>query len=115
MRIPQASESLHTPLAAEYFYCQIKCNGIILVLCFLLERVQLKKDDHPLAIRILHGPCEQISKIFLMEPDQVEEVTYDVRYSDLLVHAVDRVSVRNRTHGHTCYYTCSFEVFQNVV
>ncbi|XP_060752324.1 ras association domain-containing protein 2b [Tachysurus vachellii] len=42
------------------------------------ERVQLKKDDHPLAIRILHGPCEQISKIFLMEPDQVEEVTYDV-------------------------------------
>ncbi|KAF5892027.1 ras association domain-containing protein 2-like [Clarias magur] len=42
------------------------------------ERVQLKKDDHPLAIRLLHGPCEQISKIFLMEPDQVEEVTYDV-------------------------------------
>ncbi|XP_058268793.1 ras association domain-containing protein 2b [Hemibagrus wyckioides] len=42
------------------------------------ERVQLKKNDHPLTIRILRGPCEQISKIFLMEPDQVEEVTYDV-------------------------------------
>ncbi|KAK3550140.1 hypothetical protein QTP86_021075 [Hemibagrus guttatus] len=42
------------------------------------ERVQLKKDDHPLAIRILRGPCEQISKVFLMEPDQVEEITYDV-------------------------------------
>ncbi|KAF7701407.1 hypothetical protein HF521_002572 [Silurus meridionalis] len=42
------------------------------------ERVQLKKDDHPLVFRLLHGPCEQISKIFLMEPDQVEEVTYDV-------------------------------------
>ncbi|XP_053501128.1 ras association domain-containing protein 2b [Ictalurus furcatus] len=42
------------------------------------ERLQLKRDDHPLAIRILHGPCEQISKIFLMEPDQVEEVTHHV-------------------------------------
>ncbi|XP_034168574.2 ras association domain-containing protein 2b [Pangasianodon hypophthalmus] len=42
------------------------------------ERVQLKRDDHPLAIRVLHGPCEQISKFFLMEHDQVEEVTYDV-------------------------------------
>ncbi|MCJ8742699.1 hypothetical protein PDJAM_G00085200 [Pangasius djambal] len=42
------------------------------------ERVQLKRNDHPLAIRVLHGPCEQISKFFLMERDQVEEVTYDV-------------------------------------
>ncbi|XP_060765416.1 ras association domain-containing protein 2b [Neoarius graeffei] len=42
------------------------------------ERMQLKRDDHPLAIRVLHGPCEQICKIFLMEPDQVEEITYDV-------------------------------------
>ncbi|XP_072515794.1 ras association domain-containing protein 2b [Salminus brasiliensis] len=42
------------------------------------ERVQLKRGDHPLAVRILQGPCEQVSKIFLMEPDQVEEVTYDV-------------------------------------
>uniref|UniRef100_A0AAY5EE84 Ras association domain family member 2b n=1 Tax=Electrophorus electricus TaxID=8005 RepID=A0AAY5EE84_ELEEL len=42
------------------------------------ERVQLKRDEHPLLVRILQGPCEQVSKIFLMEPDQVEEVTYDV-------------------------------------
>ncbi|XP_062870218.1 ras association domain-containing protein 2b [Trichomycterus rosablanca] len=42
------------------------------------ERVQLKRDDHPLTIRVLQGPCEQICKLFLMEPDQVEEVTYDV-------------------------------------
>ncbi|XP_076875971.1 ras association domain-containing protein 2b [Brachyhypopomus gauderio] len=42
------------------------------------ERVQLKRDEHPLVVRILQGPCEQVSKIFLMEPDQVEEVTYDV-------------------------------------
>ncbi|XP_017574364.1 ras association domain-containing protein 2b isoform X2 [Pygocentrus nattereri] len=42
------------------------------------ERVQLKRGDHPLSIRVLQGPCEQVSKIFLMEVDQVEEVTYDV-------------------------------------
>ncbi|KAI4897921.1 hypothetical protein NFI96_023129, partial [Prochilodus magdalenae] len=42
------------------------------------ERVQLKRGDHPLTIRVLQGPCEQVSKIFLMEVDQVEEVTYDV-------------------------------------
>ncbi|XP_041915875.1 ras association domain-containing protein 2b [Alosa sapidissima] len=34
--------------------------------------------DHPLAVRIMEGPCEQVSKIFLMDTDQVEEVTHDV-------------------------------------
>lgn len=57
-------------------------------LCFVSERMQLKRDDHPLAIHVLHGPCEQISKIFLMEPDQVEEVTYDVRSWCQLAQAV---------------------------
>lgn len=42
------------------------------------ERHQLKPNDHPLAVRVLQGPCEQVSKIFLMEMDQVEEVTHDV-------------------------------------
>lgn len=42
------------------------------------ERHQLKPNDHPLAVRVLKGPCEQVSKIFLMEMDQVEEVTHDV-------------------------------------
>ncbi|KAK7120406.1 hypothetical protein R3I94_020414 [Phoxinus phoxinus] len=42
------------------------------------ERHQLKPNDHPLAVRVLKGPCEQVSKMFLMETDQVEEVTYDV-------------------------------------
>lgn len=42
------------------------------------ERQQLKPNDHPLAVRVLRGPCEQVSKIFLMETDQVEEVTHDV-------------------------------------
>ncbi|XP_026075494.1 ras association domain-containing protein 2b [Carassius auratus] len=42
------------------------------------ERHRLKPNDHPLALRVLRGPCEQVSKVFLMETDQVEEVTYDV-------------------------------------
>ncbi|XP_059396056.1 ras association domain-containing protein 2-like [Carassius carassius] len=42
------------------------------------ERHQLKPNDHPLALRVLKGPCEQVSKMFLMETNQVEEVTHDV-------------------------------------
>ncbi|XP_030623974.1 ras association domain-containing protein 2-like [Chanos chanos] len=42
------------------------------------ERTELKSGDHPLTIRILQGPCEQVSKIFLMDRDLAEEVTYDV-------------------------------------
>uniref|UniRef100_W5LKP4 Ras association domain family member 2a n=1 Tax=Astyanax mexicanus TaxID=7994 RepID=W5LKP4_ASTMX len=42
------------------------------------ERVQLKRTDHPLVLRILQGPCEQVCRIFLMEQDLGEEVTYDV-------------------------------------
>ncbi|XP_031433482.1 ras association domain-containing protein 2b isoform X2 [Clupea harengus] len=42
------------------------------------ERVHLKSTDHPLAVRIMEGPCEQVSKIVLMDADQVEEVTHDV-------------------------------------
>ncbi|XP_060107770.1 ras association domain-containing protein 2 [Heteronotia binoei] len=42
------------------------------------EKQKLKATDYPLIARILQGPCEQISKVFLMEKDQVEEVTYDV-------------------------------------
>ncbi|KAF4108247.1 ras association domain-containing protein 2b [Onychostoma macrolepis] len=42
------------------------------------ERHQLKPNDHPLALRVLQGPCEQVSKMFLMETDQMEEVTHDV-------------------------------------
>ena len=47
------------------------------------EKQKLKNTDYPLVARILQGPCEQVSKVFLMEKDQVEEVTYDV--SPLLV------------------------------
>lgn len=42
------------------------------------ERAKLKHSDHPLVIRVLQGPCEQVCKVFLMEEDLGEEVTYDV-------------------------------------
>ncbi|KAF7236730.1 Ras association domain-containing protein 2 [Varanus komodoensis] len=42
------------------------------------EKQKLKATDYPLVARILQGPCEQVCKVFLMEKDQVEEVTYDV-------------------------------------
>ncbi|XP_044135195.1 ras association domain-containing protein 2 [Bufo gargarizans] len=42
------------------------------------EKMKLKDSDYPLIARILQGPCEQVSKVFLMEKDQVEEITYDV-------------------------------------
>lgn len=42
------------------------------------EKGKLKDSDYPLIARILQGPCEQVSKLFLMEKGQVEEITYDV-------------------------------------
>ncbi|NXL05387.1 RASF2 protein, partial [Mesembrinibis cayennensis] len=42
------------------------------------EKQKLRASNYPLITRILQGPCEQVSKVFLMEKDQVEEVTYDV-------------------------------------
>ncbi|XP_007563537.1 ras association domain-containing protein 2b [Poecilia formosa] len=42
------------------------------------ERVKLKRTDFPLVLRVIQGPCEQVCKVFLMEEDLGEEVTYDV-------------------------------------
>ncbi|KAM8852145.1 ras association domain-containing protein 4a [Synchiropus picturatus] len=42
------------------------------------ERTQLRDAEFPLVSRVLYGPCEKISKIFIMEADLGEEVTYDV-------------------------------------
>ncbi|KAL2083072.1 hypothetical protein ACEWY4_020845 [Coilia grayii] len=42
------------------------------------ERMRLKDTEFPLVCRVLHGPCEKIAKIFIMETDLGEEVTYDV-------------------------------------
>lgn len=48
-------------------------------LCDPAERTRLRDDEHPLVTRVLHGPCEKISKILITEADLGEEVTYDVR------------------------------------
>ncbi|OXB56938.1 hypothetical protein ASZ78_005388, partial [Callipepla squamata] len=45
---------------------------------FKAKKQKLRATDYPLIARVLQGPCEQVSKVFLMEKDQVEEVTYDV-------------------------------------
>uniref|UniRef100_A0A8C5H4K6 Ras association domain family member 4a n=1 Tax=Gouania willdenowi TaxID=441366 RepID=A0A8C5H4K6_GOUWI len=42
------------------------------------QRTQLREGEYPLVTRVLYGPCEKISKIFIMEADLGEEVTYDV-------------------------------------
>ncbi|KAG5194800.1 hypothetical protein JEQ12_013076 [Ovis aries] len=42
------------------------------------ERTKLKDCEYPLISRILHGPCEKIARIFLMEADLGEEVPHDV-------------------------------------
>ncbi|XP_059756060.1 ras association domain-containing protein 4 [Balaenoptera ricei] len=42
------------------------------------ERTKLKDSEYPLISRILHGPCEKIARIFLMEADLGEEVPHDV-------------------------------------
>lgn len=42
------------------------------------ERTKLKDTEYPLVSRLLHGPCEKIARIFIMEEDLGEEITYDV-------------------------------------
>ncbi|KAL2296261.1 hypothetical protein Nmel_018561 [Mimus melanotis] len=37
------------------------------------EKQKLRGSDFPLLARILQGPCEQVSKVFLMEKDQVAQ------------------------------------------
>lgn len=44
----------------------------------LSERTKLKDCEYPLISRILHGPCEKIARMFLMEADLGEEVPHDV-------------------------------------
>ncbi|XP_016430053.1 ras association domain-containing protein 4-like isoform X1 [Sinocyclocheilus rhinocerous] len=42
------------------------------------EKTKLKDTEYPLVSRLLHGPCEKIARIFIMEKDLGEEITYDV-------------------------------------
>lgn len=58
--------------------CIIVINPSLHVCSGVSERVKLKRTDYPMLLRIMQGPCEQVCKIFLMEEDLGEEVTYDV-------------------------------------
>ncbi|XP_039528153.1 ras association domain-containing protein 4a [Pimephales promelas] len=42
------------------------------------EKTKLKDTEYPLVSRLLHGPCEKIARLFIMEKDLGEEITYDV-------------------------------------
>ncbi|RLV63192.1 hypothetical protein DV515_00018522, partial [Chloebia gouldiae] len=44
------------------------------------EKQKLRGSDFPLLARVLQGPCEQVSKVFLMEKDQVEEVAQYIKF-----------------------------------
>lgn len=59
-----------------YYFCSVNWY-----LCVdVSERVKLKRSDYPLVLRVMQGPCEQVCKVFLMEEDLGEEVTYDVSH-----------------------------------
>lgn len=62
-----------------HVFCVNKIDCLcVWMLLFVSERVKLKRTDYPLVLRIIQGPCEQVCKVFLMEEDLGEEVTYDV-------------------------------------
>lgn len=72
--------SLRSFLLWQNFFPPFSDNMMSAVMAWFLssERVKLKRSDYPLVLRVIQGPCEQVCKIFLMEEDLGEEVTYDV-------------------------------------
>lgn len=74
--------------------------------CDVQERTRLRDDEHPLVTRVLHGPCEKISKILITEADLGEEVTYDVRlrlcYS-IFLHVLGRIDFFFLFPGTNCF------------
>lgn len=67
----------------DHYRERVRSDSKLFLVYVVPEKQKLKNTDFPLIARILQGPCEQVSKVFLMEKDQVEEVTYDV--SSLLI------------------------------
>lgn len=66
-------------LLLHKFRVENKCEEFVLYMVHESgERTRLKDGEYPLVARVLSGPCEKISKIFIMEADLGEEVTYDV-------------------------------------
>ncbi|KAA0718050.1 Ras association domain-containing protein 4 [Triplophysa tibetana] len=66
-------------LLLNKFRIENKADGFALYLIHESgERTKLKDTEYPLVSRLLHGPCEKIARIFIMEKDLGEEITYDV-------------------------------------
>lgn len=65
-----------------YVWKSIFMCSVRVCMC-VAERTPLKDSEYPLVYRVLHGPCEKISKIFIMETDLGEEVTHDVSLHSL--------------------------------
>lgn len=66
-------------LLLHKFRVENKCEEFVLYMVHESgERTRLKDGEYPLVARVLCGPCEKISKIFIMEADLGEEVTHDV-------------------------------------
>lgn len=47
--------------------------------------MKIKDNEYPLVSRVLHGPCEKIAKLFIMEKDLGEEVPYDVSFAACII------------------------------
>ncbi|XP_055019050.1 ras association domain-containing protein 4a [Boleophthalmus pectinirostris] len=66
-------------LLLHKFRVENKCEEFVLYMVHESgEKTRFKDGEYPLVARVLYGPCEKISKIFIMEADLGEEVTYDV-------------------------------------
>uniref|UniRef100_A0AAV2JK50 Uncharacterized protein n=1 Tax=Knipowitschia caucasica TaxID=637954 RepID=A0AAV2JK50_KNICA len=66
-------------LLLHKFRVENKCEDFVLYMVHESgEKTRFKDGEYPLVARVLYGPCEKISKIFIMEADLGEEVTYDV-------------------------------------
>ncbi|KAK7930802.1 hypothetical protein WMY93_007197 [Mugilogobius chulae] len=66
-------------LLLHKFRVENKCEEFVLYMVHESgEKTRFKDGEYPLVTRVLYGPCEKISKIFIMEADLGEEVTYDV-------------------------------------
>lgn len=67
-----------------FFFFELQSAVCAFLVClYPTERTRLKDGEYPLVARVLCGPCEKISKIFIMEADLGEEVTHDVSLGSL--------------------------------
>ncbi|XP_069467247.1 ras association domain-containing protein 4 [Ambystoma mexicanum] len=82
------------------------------------EMSKLKGSEYPLISRIMHGPCEKIAKMFLMETDLGEEVTHDVaQYIKLAMPVLDSFveKLKEEEEREISKLTVKFHVLRSVM